>query len=517
MRRPNFLVIVTDQHRADHLGCYGHPVLRTPHIDALAARGTRFERFHAASPVCMPNRASLLTGRYPSAHGLRVNGAALSVRATTFVEQLRRAGYRTASIGKSHVQPMTDRPAEGGAAAPAVDAWKDDGGDYTQEQPGHYAGLERHPLRTPYYGYDEVDLVTFHGDQAGGHYLQWLRRHLPEADRLRDRSSQLPHGYVCPQAHRTAIPEAFYPTSYIRDRAVDFLRGTRGQEQPFFAFVSFPDPHHPFTPPGRYWGLYDPADFGLRLPYEAHHNPPPPIAWCRERFLDGSRQRQGPHDAFFATEREIREAMALSAGMIAMIDDAVGDIVRALDDSGQREDTVIVFTSDHGDYLGDFNLMLKGALASRGITRVPFIWCDPRQGEPAVSQALASTIDIAPSVLARAAVEAYGGLQGRSLLDCLDGRGRGWDALLIEYQDSRTRQGFQRPACVRSLLTERHRLSVYQGESWGELYDHHQDPGETHNLWEAPGHRDTQSQLMQQLLRKMLAAVDTSPPARYAA
>ncbi len=209
--------------------------------------------------------------------------------------------------------------------------------------------------------------------------------------------------------------------------------------------------------------------------------------------------------------------MALSAGMIAMIDDAVGDIVRALDDSGQREDTVIVFTSDHGDYLGDFNLMLKGALASRGITRVPFIWCDPRQGAPAVSQALASTIDIAPSVLARAGVEAYGGLQGRSLLDCLDGRGRGWDALLIEYQDSRTRQGFQRPACVRSLLTERHRLSVYQGESWGELYDHHQDPGETHNLWEAPGHRDTQSQLMQQLLRKMLAAVDTSPPARYAA
>lgn len=517
MRRPNFLVIVTDQHRADHLGCYGHPVLRTPHIDALAARGTRFERFHAASPVCMPNRASLLTGRYPSAHGLRVNGGALSVRATTFVEQLRRAGYRTASLGKSHVQPMTDRPAEGGAPPQAIDAWKDDGGDYTQEQPRHFAGTDRHPFHTPYYGYDEVDMVTFHGDHAGGHYLQWLRRHLPEADRLRDRANQLPHDYVCPQAYRTAIPEAYYPTSYIRDRAVDFLRTTRGQAQPFFAFVSFPDPHHPFTPPGRYWGLYDPADFPVRLPFEAHRNPPPPIRWCRERFLDGSRARQGPHDSFFATEREIREAMALSAGMITMIDDAVGDIVRALQESGQAENTVIVFTSDHGDYLGDFNLVLKGALASRGITRVPFIWCDPRQAAPAVSPALASTIDIAPSVLASAGVEPYGGIQGRSLLGCLDGEGRVWDELLVEYQDSRTRQGFQRPACVRSLLTERHRLSVYQDESWGELYDHHEDPDETHNLWDAPDQGDTQSRLMQQLLRKMLSAVDPSPPARYAA
>jgi len=105
--RPNFLFIITDQHRADYLGCAGHPVLRTPHIDALAATGTRFEQFHVATPVCMPNRASLLTGRYPSVQGLRQNGEHLSYRANTFVDVLAASSYRTVSVGKSHVQPMT--------------------------------------------------------------------------------------------------------------------------------------------------------------------------------------------------------------------------------------------------------------------------------------------------------------------------------------------------------------------------------------------------------------------------
>ncbi|MBT6276036.1 MAG: sulfatase-like hydrolase/transferase [Chromatiales bacterium] len=104
---PNFLYIMTDQLRADWLSCAGHPVVRTPNIDALASQGTRFTRFHVASPVCMPNRASLLTGRFPTSHGLRTNGCTLPRSANTFVDVLREEGYRTASIGKSHIQPMT--------------------------------------------------------------------------------------------------------------------------------------------------------------------------------------------------------------------------------------------------------------------------------------------------------------------------------------------------------------------------------------------------------------------------
>ncbi len=106
-KRPNFILFITDQHRADYLGCYGHPVLKTPHIDSIAARGTAFDRFYVASPVCMPNRASLMTGRMPSVHGVRSNGIPLSREAVTFVDLLRAAGYRTALVGKSHLQNFT--------------------------------------------------------------------------------------------------------------------------------------------------------------------------------------------------------------------------------------------------------------------------------------------------------------------------------------------------------------------------------------------------------------------------
>ena len=109
--RPNFLFLITDQHRADYLGCYGHPVLRTPHIDSIAARGTQFRKFYVASPVCMPNRASLMTGRMPAVHGVRSNGIPLSQDCVTFVELLRDAGYDTALIGKSHLQNFTGHPA----------------------------------------------------------------------------------------------------------------------------------------------------------------------------------------------------------------------------------------------------------------------------------------------------------------------------------------------------------------------------------------------------------------------
>jgi arylsulfatase A-like enzyme len=110
MTRPNFLLFITDQHRVDYLSCYGHPVLKTPHIDSIAARGARFENFYVATPVCMPNRATLMTGRMPSAHGGRGNGIPLPLNSNTFVDALRAGGYATALVGKSHLQNFTGFP-----------------------------------------------------------------------------------------------------------------------------------------------------------------------------------------------------------------------------------------------------------------------------------------------------------------------------------------------------------------------------------------------------------------------
>lgn len=522
-RKPNFLFLITDQQRADWLGCAGHPVLRTPHIDALASGGTRFEEFHVASPVCMPNRASLMTGRYPSIHGLRSNGCILSSRANTFVEVLRASGYATASIGKSHLQPFTSDPPRiknNIETGPISEAWKPEAGTYTLEQPENYSDDERFDFTTPYYGFDHIDMVTSHGDRAGGHYQQWFRQKAAEYQTswqaLHDPGNQLPHDYTVDQAYRTPIPEDLYPTAYVRERACDWISAQADKPAPFFAFVSFPDPHHPFNPPGSYWDLYKPAQFSLDRPYARHRNPTPPMRYCQHEYEAGNKP-PSPQTAFITSDNEVREAMALTAGMIAMIDDSVGRIVAALKASGQYDNTVIVFTSDHGDYMGDYNMLLKGAQSMRGINRVPFIWHDPQNKGVSVARSLASTLDIAPSILGRAGVSPYFGLQGIDLAPAIATDASLRDSLMIEYQDGFARLGFDSPARVRTLLHDGWRLTVYRGEDWGDLYNLNDDPDETHNLWDDAGSSAQRARLMQRLTDHLISAMDESPrPTRLA-
>src|ERR1700739_4484377 len=172
--RPNFVLFITDQHRADYLGCYGHPVLKTPHIDSIAARGTRFTRFYVATPVCMPNRATLMTGRMPSVHGVRSNGAPLSLECNTFVDLLHAAGYATALIDKIHLQncgphpPVLRRPPprEGDQVLDAsfAEARKTIAGDgpYDQEHPKRWQAGHDFAMQLPFYGFEHVGLVTPH-------------------------------------------------------------------------------------------------------------------------------------------------------------------------------------------------------------------------------------------------------------------------------------------------------------------------------------------------------------------
>ncbi len=514
--RPNFLFFITDQQRADWLGCYGHPVLRTPHIDAIADQGAVFDNFYVASPVCMPNRASLLTGRYPTVHGLRYNGCVLPRSAVTFVDLLAQAGYHTASIGKSHLQPFTGRaplmpvPDDPGAYD---EAWRQIDDDYSQEEPGRYKADGRYEFDTPYYGFQHVDVVTRHGDRCGGHYEQWFRERAENWQELWDGANQLAHNYSCPQAYRTPIPEALYPTAYVRDRTIDYLAARGEQEQPFFAFVSFPDPHHPFNPPGRYWDMYRPEDFEIRLPYGAHRNPVPPMRWLHEQWQGGGSQTT-PETAMMASDEELRQVMALTAGMITCIDDAVGAIMNCLRQQGLDDNTVVCFNADHGDYLGDFNMLFKGALPFDSITRVPFIWSDPDDRNARRTKALASTIDLSASILERAGLEPYAGLQGKSFLGNLNGSAELRDDLLIEYNDSGPRLGFETPARVRSLIDERYRMTIYQGHDWGELYDLKTDPDEARNLWDSAEHSEVKARMSLRLAHQLAALMDESPRAR---
>ncbi|MEP1519137.1 sulfatase-like hydrolase/transferase [Ascidiaceihabitans sp.] len=512
-KRPNFLYFITDQQRADWLGCYGHPVLKTPNIDAIAAQGTRFDNFHTASPVCMPNRASLLTGRYPSLHGLRYNGCRLPLSANTFVSQLAEAGYNTSAIGKSHLQPFTDMPPIGVNAdevADRPDAWRWDDGNYGQEEPGRYTADGRYDFKTPYYGYNHVDMVTSHGDKCGGHYQQWFRERADDWEALHDPANQLPHDYTCPQANRTPIPEDLYPTAYIRDRAIAHLDSCVGDDAPFFTFVSFPDPHHPFNPPGKYWDMYAPDDFDVSLPFDAHQNPTIPMKWLHANW-QGAGGQTTPQTAMMLDDQHIKEAMALTAGMMAFVDDAVGDIMAALTRNGQLDNTVICYNSDHGDYLGDYNMLLKGALPFRSITRVPFIWSDPENRKAATSDALASTIDIAATVLDRVGLKPFNGNQGKSLKPALEGAATVRDDVLIEYNDGGRRLGFEEPARVRALVSPDWRYTIYKDQDWGELYDLANDPQETHNLWDSADHFAIRAQLAERMNQHLMAQMDESP------
>ena len=520
-RRPNILYIMTDQHRADWLGCAGHPVLRTPNIDRLAERGTRFTNFYVTSPVCMPNRGAIFTGRYPSVNGLRHNGLPLPAEANTFVDLLRGAGYQTALIGKSHLQPFTERPLVRSDENPVFnpdfpEATKANEDCYEYEQPAKYEAAEPYELPRPYYGFDHVRMVTDHSDRCGGHYLQWLRAKTDNWAEIREHANQLPHGYSCPQGVRTAVPEELYPTAYIRDEAQSFLEAQVDGEQPFFAFVSFPDPHHPFTPPGKYWDLYDPEDFEVDLPYESHRNPPPQLAeW--KRLMDAGIVPKQQQQAFMAPDRQIREAMALTAGMIAMIDDAIGDILRTLEDTGQAGNTIIIFNADHGDYMGAFSLLLKGPFPHHSVNRVPFIWAEPELDTVAEADGLAASIDIPATILERCDVLPYYGMQGSSFLDQLTGGPAARASVLIEHEENKVYPGLERRPNIRNLVTGTHRLSIYKGLEFGELYDLRNDPDETRNLWNEPEAASIRADMMFRLNQAMLSAIEPGPwPKRFA-
>jgi arylsulfatase A-like enzyme len=512
-RRPNFLFLITDQQRADHLGCYGHKVLRTPHIDSIAARGVRFDRFFVATPICMPNRATLMTGRMPSTHGVRHNGIPLSLGAMTFVEALRRAGYRTIHVGKSHLQNMTGKPPLTTYGAGRAPAHAPTSGRYDQEDLTRWREVPRHDLDYPFYGFDSADLCNDHADATEGHYTGWLRERHPHPDSLRGPKNAIPTpDYVCPQAWRTRVPEELYATSYVRERTIDRLAEcARSGDQPFFLHCSFPDPHHPWTPPGKYWGMYSPADVELPASWKIDRDKAPPhVRWCLDQ-RDAGKAVKHTQALFAVTEREAREATALTFDMITMIDDAIGAILAQLERLGLANDTIVVFTSDHGDFMGDHQLMLKGPIHYQSVIRVPFIWSDPHGGRGS-SDALSGTIDIAPTILERAGIETYHGIQGHPLGVALTGQsGKVRDALVLEEEGQRTYLGFDNRVRMRTLLTERHRISVYDGAAWGELYDFAEDPHEMRNLWADSGRAATKAELTNALLREMLSLVEVSP------
>ena len=514
MKRPNFLVIMTDQQRADHLGCYGNRVVRTPRIDALAARGTRFDRFYVANPICQPNRAALATGQLTSVNGCRQNGIPLGLDCTTYADVLRAAGYRTGLVGKAHFQNVSPVPArpiqpngKGVAPPEPFDLARRSqrrGPEYEHEIRTRWIDDPHREVPLPYYGFDYLRLCIGHGDQVEGHYSHWLRDKLDGAPDPRGRLASADNGPTdVPQIWRTAVPEELYPTAYVGEEACRFLQDPC--HDPFLLLASFPDPHHPFTPPGRYFDMYDPADTPLPEsfghPTAARTDLPSHI----RRVYEIGAENPDAYWPFHSDAEATRRMIALNYGAITMIDDWIGRILDALEQSGKAGNTVVVFMSDHGDYMGDHGTVLKHGLHSHGLIRVPLIWADPRRRGPSVSSLQGSAIDFAPTLLQSAGIACPVGMQGRDLLAAnadnlpvlIEDAG-----LAFASDDGRT--------ASRTLVHDGWRMTVFEGSYLGELYNLGTDPSELSNLWADPAFATRRAEMMQQLVLRQIALRDTS-------
>jgi len=527
MQRPNFLFIVTDQQRWDHVGYAGNTVVQTPHIDSIAQRGSWFDRFYVASPVCMPNRATFMTGRMPSLHGVRHNGIALDLDQTTFVELLRAAGYRSGLVGKCHLQNFVgETPGysrddlEAGALPPPdkyQEAWhrRYEASDYEDEQRSLWREQPHRSVRLPYYGFDDVSLCVGHGDNVSGHYEKWLGMHSSSAaTQFGPAHASAQSEIASPQTYRPGRPEGLYPTAFVREQCLSLLDDYADDtEQPFFMQCSFPDPHHPFTPPGSYWERYNSEDIDLPNSFAAKPSAPPipPLAHLIELHAQGESQARWT-SPFIAEQTQAKEIIAKTYGQIAMIDAAVGDILSALNDHGLADNTVVCFMSDHGDWMGDHGLFLKGPLHFQSLIRTPFAWHDPdKRYNRGHIEALGGTLDLARTILSRAGLQTFNGVQGQNLLPLMRGEPQAPRTMLIEQQTQYAYLGLDGPVRLNTLVDKRYRLTVWEDRTWGELYDLEDDPDELHNLWDESTAQQLRSTLMQRLVHTMQSHLERSP------
>lgn len=484
----NIVVIIVDQLRVDHLGFAGSVPVQTPNIDALAANGHRFDRAYVANPVCMPNRATIMTGQWPSAHGLRTNGLPLNPKCDTFARALRRGGWRTSAVGKLHLQPMGYEYEEYQlqqikTAMPEL--WSKSMLGPFGERFRSWEDSDLHAeggvtIPDDYYGFDDVALVAGHGDRVFGNYVTWARERgfdpATQAGRNNAKSAFAGWNHV----YESAVPANLHPTTYITDTAIERLDDFAASDAPFLLFVSYPDPHHPFAPPSEYFHRHRPEDMPLPESFHDKHALSP--QYVRDIVAKRGKPDIDPMMLWAPTEEQFRHALAAELGSIEFIDDSVGRIVETIARLELTDDTLILFTSDHGDVFGDHGLILKHFTHYDAAIRVPLLISGAGVGS-GVHAELASSADIAPTILALAGLTPMAGVQGKSLTNMMAGESQPWrTALLIEEDQPFGLPKLPGPVRLRTVITDALRYTRVAGTSIAELFDVVADPLEVHNL-----------------------------------
>ncbi|MDE2852628.1 MAG: sulfatase-like hydrolase/transferase [Chloroflexota bacterium] len=460
MKRPNMLILYTDQQRWDALGVNGNAEIITPNIDALAARGTNFSHHFVQNPVCMPSRVSMLSSRYPSTLGITQMGVPVPEDLVTLPRLLKQYGYRTANIGKLHFLPHANRD---------------------------------HSLPHPAYGFDHLEIADEPGVYEDA-YRAWVRRGAPEQmDRI---SAGLPPNTAVWQramgikdgiAHRGeptgrhdnkgAIPFAaddhLTHSAFVAERTIDFIEAA-GSE-PFLCIAGFYSPHAPWIVPQKYLDMYDPA--GLSTPTF-----PPEV----------DERRPSDSKALFS-DGQLRAAKHGYYAMISEVDHYVGRILDALDAAGRRDETIVAFTSDHGEWLGEHLRFGKGYPAPDAVSRVPLVIDVPGARQIGTYAGLAESVDIVPTLLELAAIQTPSYMQGESLAGAVTGVGaRKKDVALTEA------------AGWKSLRSPRFQYLIH-ADGRECLWELAKDPGAYHDVSEDDSCGDSLAECRRLLLTRLLA------------
>ncbi len=496
-KQPNILWICTDQQRFDTLGCMGNRFVNTPNLDRLAAEGALFTKAFCQNPICTPSRASFLSGRYPRTCRVRGNGQEVPEDEILIPKMLRdEAGYVCGLSGKFHLSACsTDICHE-------TERRIDDG--YEVFNWAH------NPRRTAE-GYPRGNQYRNWLDERGITYQTAPSPFLPQKDHaassLEDGSKQ-PYWVSAPLVE-SGMENTHHHSHWCADRTIDFIKERERDRRPWLFSVNFYDPHHPMDPPEEYLQRYIDMLDEIPLPeYGETELQDKPL------FQHDPIECQYKFDLMSDTEHRLVKAAYWA--MIDQIDAEVGRILSVLEETGQKNDTLMIFTSDHGEILGDHRIYLKGPYFYEPAVRVPLIFSMPGIVKTGLrSDALVELMDIAETILDACGVPIHPGMQGQSLWPILTGQkppNFHKENVYCEYYNSLTCH--ENPKAYATMLRDR-RCKIVRvhglGDDQGELYDLEHDPGEFRNLWNNPEYAAVKIMMLTALCDRMAFTCDPLP------
>lgn len=486
--RKNILLLTSDQQHWCTLGVQ-NPEVQTPNIDRLASKGTLFTRAYTANPTCTPSRASIITGMYPSQHGAYSLGTKLSEDCPTVGDEFAKANYRTALIGKAHFQQFLDHP--------------------------HYRSIESNPLQQqldfwrnfsgPFYGFEHVELVRNHVDEhhVGQHYALWM-----EAQGF----TEWRDCFCAPGGNREAqyltwnLPEEYHYDTWIAERTCALLKQYSENQEHFFLWASFPDPHPPYLVPEPWDHMYDPASITVPHGHPGEHlNNPRHFQLTQQAHPDYSAYEEPDgnylHGCHAHGSDDLRRQIAVYYGMISMMDKYIGQILDTLDELRQTEETVVLFTTDHGHFYGQHGLTAKGPFHYEDMIKLPFLASCPGTIPQGIkNDALQSLVDLAPTFFDFSGIHIPRQMAGvdqrlvwEGKTECIR------DHVLVENRHNPYRMFHK------TYVSERYKITVYCHSDEGELFDLQEDPGEFNNRWNDPAAAELKSRLLLAFMRADMA------------